>query len=223
MKWAILITFLLVGAALADHSNNQGNNRDGRVIRNRRPGRNGQQAAGRRNNNAAPIRFNNIPSRKPLVGATVVPVPIPGSSNSGGFQPHTAPIPVPTVPSHNGGQAPRGGKQLNIPGAVVVNNAPNENGEYNFQYQTDDGVSRQESGQTILSGNEEINEITGQVSWTSPEGELVTLNYVANENGFQPTGSHVPVGPNLQDLPLAIRLGQELIQRVAARDAAKQG
>eukprot|EP00094_Tigriopus_californicus_P003851 TCALIF_03706-PB protein Name:"Similar to Endocuticle structural glycoprotein SgAbd-2 (Schistocerca gregaria)" AED:0.08 eAED:0.03 QI:160/1/0.33/1/1/1/3/0/227 len=227
MKLALFLGLLLIGAALADHSgnsNHNGNNRHrgqrrGRLLNaNRRDNNNGQG-----NESAAPIRFVNFPTRKPVIGPTVVPIPIPGSGNSGAFRPHTAPIPVPQAKNLPlaAARTPRQGKQVSIPGAVVRSNAPNANGEYDFQYQTDDGVNRQEQGQTIQNGAEDINEITGQVSWTSPEGELVTLNYVANENGYQPTGSHVPV--DNQELPLAIRLGQELIQRVAARDAARQG
>ncbi|XP_059089983.1 larval cuticle protein LCP-17-like [Tigriopus californicus] len=197
MKLALFLGLLLIGAALADHSGNSNHNGNNRH-RGQRRGR--LLNANRRDNNNGQ-----------------------GSGNSGAFRPHTAPIPVPQAKNLPlaAARTPRQGKQVSIPGAVVRSNAPNANGEYDFQYQTDDGVNRQEQGQTIQNGAEDINEITGQVSWTSPEGELVTLNYVANENGYQPTGSHVPV--DNQELPLAIRLGQELIQRVAARDAARQG
>lgn len=36
---------------------------------------------------------------------------------------------------------------------------------------------------------------SGKISWVSPEGELITLTYVADENGFQPQGSHLPTPP----------------------------
>ncbi len=84
-----------------------------------------------------------------------------------------------------------------------------------FRFQTSDGVTREESGtQKQNGGAEPANEITGQVSWTSPEGELITLNYVANENGFQPQGSHVPVAPPVHP---AIQRGLDLIARNNAR------
>lgn len=32
----------------------------------------------------------------------------------------------------------------------------------------------------------------GSIYWVSPEGEQITLTYIADENGYQPTGSHLP-------------------------------
>ena len=80
------------------------------------------------------------------------------------------------------------------------------------RFQTDDGSSRQETGSVKQVGGEEANSISGQYSWTSPEGELVSFTYVADENGFQPQGSHIPVDntpihPHLQR-------GLDLLKRV---------
>ena len=35
----------------------------------------------------------------------------------------------------------------------------------------------------------------GSYSYTSPEGIVITVNWVADENGFQPTGDHLPTPP----------------------------
>ncbi|PSN39569.1 hypothetical protein C0J52_20620, partial [Blattella germanica] len=35
----------------------------------------------------------------------------------------------------------------------------------------------------------------GSASYTSPEGEKIKLTYVADENGFQPQGDHLPTSP----------------------------
>jgi hypothetical protein len=59
------------------------------------------------------------------------------------------------------------------------------------RFQTDDGSSRQETGSVKQLGNEEANSITGEYSWTSPEGELISFSYVADENGFQPQVTHL--------------------------------
>lgn len=42
--------------------------------------------------------------------------------------------------------------------------------------------------------NEAI-EAKGAFSYTSPEGEAISLTYIADENGFQPTGDHLPQPP----------------------------
>ena len=35
----------------------------------------------------------------------------------------------------------------------------------------------------------------GNVYYVSPEGQKITLTWVADENGFQPKGDHLPVAP----------------------------
>lgn len=65
---------------------------------------------------------------------------------------------------------------------------------YRFNYQTSDGVSRFEEGilkDTNLSKYSAWN-VRGSVTWTAKEGEQYTLNYTADENGFQPEGTHLP-------------------------------
>ncbi len=39
----------------------------------------------------------------------------------------------------------------------------------------------------------------GEVSWTSPEGELITFTYTADEDGYQAAGSHLPQNVPLPD------------------------
>lgn len=39
--------------------------------------------------------------------------------------------------------------------------------------------------------------VQGTVSWIGPDGEHYTLNYLADENGFQPEGEHLPVAPEV--------------------------
>jgi len=39
----------------------------------------------------------------------------------------------------------------------------------------------------------------GSYSYTAPDGTLITVNWVADENGFQATGDHLPVAPPMPD------------------------
>lgn len=52
------------------------------------------------------------------------------------------------------------------------------------RYETANGIFAREEGR----GGEGVH---GAYSYTSPEGQQVTVEYVADENGFQPIGSHV--------------------------------
>lgn len=67
---------------------------------------------------------------------------------------------------------------------------------YSFEYETSDGVSRQESAQLKNVGTEqEALTVRGAIQWTAPNGEQFTLRYVADENGYQPEAAHLPVAP----------------------------
>ncbi|KAG5676767.1 hypothetical protein PVAND_006576 [Polypedilum vanderplanki] len=67
---------------------------------------------------------------------------------------------------------------------------------FKFAYETSDGVSRQEEGELKNEGSEdEALVVRGSVTWTSPEGEVFTLNFVADENGYRATGDHLPQPP----------------------------
>ncbi|KAJ6633498.1 Flexible cuticle protein 12 [Pseudolycoriella hygida] len=64
---------------------------------------------------------------------------------------------------------------------------------YNFAYETSDGVSRSEQAVLKNPGTEqEAIAVRGTVTWTAADGVQYTLNYIADENGFQPEGAHLP-------------------------------
>jgi len=86
-------------------------------------------------------------------------------------------------------QEQRGGRQTGQIGSAlgVLSNPPSSNGDYNFNFSNDDGSSRQESGAP--------DGIRGSYSFITPEGEQVSVEYVADETGFHATGSHVPQAP----------------------------
>ena len=73
----------------------------------------------------------------------------------------------------------------------VLNNPPTGDGAYNFNFANEDGSSRQEIGnpgsQAML--------VSGSYSFISPEGELVEMQYTADENGYHASGSHMPTTP----------------------------
>ncbi|KAF2359287.1 Insect cuticle protein [Trinorchestia longiramus] len=66
-----------------------------------------------------------------------------------------------------------------------------ERGAYTFDIETDNGIVLSEAGQS--DDSEESIVKAGSYSFTLPDGNLFELKYVADENGFQPESSYLPV------------------------------
>lgn len=66
---------------------------------------------------------------------------------------------------------------------------------YSFSYETSNGVSAQEQGH--LQGEAIVAQ--GSFRYTADDGTPVEISYVADENGFQPSGAHLPVAPPTPD------------------------
>ena len=64
-------------------------------------------------------------------------------------------------------------------------------------FETSDGTQHSEDGKLKDAGTEhEAIVVHGTFSWVDEKtGEHFTVNYVADENGFQPSGAHLPVAP----------------------------
>ncbi|XP_055387535.1 cuticular protein 47Eg-like [Condylostylus longicornis] len=67
---------------------------------------------------------------------------------------------------------------------------------YQYSYELDNGVKASEEGK--LKDSETI-VVTGSFAFTAPEGEAIQLSYTADENGFQPVGTHLPTPPPIPE------------------------
>jgi len=75
-------------------------------------------------------------------------------------------------------------------------NVNNGDGSYRFSYETENGIKAQEQGELKNKGSENaIQSVQGSYSYTAPDGQLITVTYIADENGFQPQGDHLPTPP----------------------------
>ncbi|XP_011565051.2 flexible cuticle protein 12 [Plutella xylostella] len=64
---------------------------------------------------------------------------------------------------------------------------------YNYAVETSDGKRQEEQGQLVNPGTEnEALVVRGSYSYTGPDGVVYTVTYVADQNGFQPQGAHIP-------------------------------
>jgi hypothetical protein len=72
-----------------------------------------------------------------------------------------------------------------------------DHGQYSYNFLTGDGVARTEQGSLVPNADGTANVLVqrGGYRYLLPSGELVEVNYVADENGFRVTGSHLPTPP----------------------------
>ncbi|CAG9858865.1 unnamed protein product [Phyllotreta striolata] len=87
----------------------------------------------------------------------------------------------------------------NEPIAIVKyeNEGVNADGSYTWSLETANGIKAEERGIFKPGPNEDegILEVSGMSEYTDNEGNPVRFSYIANENGFQPQGDHIPTPP----------------------------
>ena len=69
-------------------------------------------------------------------------------------------------------------------------------------FESADGIKVEASGSQKKVGPkpEDIGTVSkGSYSYTAPDGTPITVNWVADENGFQPTGNHLPTPPPMPE------------------------
>ncbi|XP_073837807.1 larval cuticle protein 65Ag1-like [Musca autumnalis] len=66
--------------------------------------------------------------------------------------------------------------------------------QYSYAVETSDGKTAQEEGHLEDQGTEdEAIVVKGSYSYVGDDGQTYSVNYVADKNGFQPQGAHLPV------------------------------
>ncbi|XP_055687234.1 pupal cuticle protein 36-like [Lutzomyia longipalpis] len=93
------------------------------------------------------------------------------------------------------GGAPSGPQEPPI-AIISYENENNGDGSYRYSYETANGIKVEEEGEIKNKGSEnEILSVRGSYSYTAPDGTPITVTYIADENGFQPQGDHLPTPP----------------------------
>ncbi|CAG5052558.1 unnamed protein product [Parnassius apollo] len=66
-------------------------------------------------------------------------------------------------------------------------------GPYRVDVETSNGISQSAQGELKNAGTEnEATEVRGQYSYVGPDNVVYTVTYIANENGYQADGAHIP-------------------------------
>lgn len=68
-------------------------------------------------------------------------------------------------------------------------------------YETGNGIHAQETGYIKNKGDEKHETFVqqGSVTYHDEHGHPITLNYIADENGFHPQGAHLPTPPPIPE------------------------
>ncbi|XP_068143111.1 larval cuticle protein 65Ag1-like [Drosophila tropicalis] len=84
------------------------------------------------------------------------------------------------------------------PAEVSVVRSESDVGPQGFKYalETSDGTIQEAVGNLInLDAENAAIAVHGSFSFVADDGQTYTVNYVADENGFQPQGAHLPIAP----------------------------
>ncbi|KAH0561695.1 endocuticle structural glycoprotein ABD-4-like [Cotesia glomerata] len=89
-----------------------------------------------------------------------------------------------------------------VPIVKFEQDGPNPDGSYSFSYEGGNGVKAEEAGSLVQSANSESGQamsVKGSFSYTGEDGVVYNIVYVADENGFQPRGDHIPTSPPIPE------------------------
>ncbi|XP_043260934.1 endocuticle structural glycoprotein SgAbd-2-like [Colletes gigas] len=80
-------------------------------------------------------------------------------------------------------------------------------GSFSAKWETGNGITYQEEGFLKNPGQKdtEAEEVRGSASWTAPDGTKINLGWLANENGANFQGAHLPTPPPTQPVPVLIQ------------------
>lgn len=91
------------------------------------------------------------------------------------------------------------------------NDPADAEGNYAYAFETSNGIQQQEAGNP--------NGVTGSYEFVDPSGQKFFVSYTADENGFQPTGEHLPTPP---PIPEAILRSLEYIAAHPPQETAQR-
>ncbi|XP_034824815.1 larval cuticle protein LCP-22-like [Maniola hyperantus] len=129
----------------------------------------------------------------PVITPVVTPTP---------FVPVAPVAPIAPVPFVPGVTAARVAADARSAETVKYGNEINPDGSYSYFYETNNGIAAQAEGvPRNFGGNPPVipDVAQGSFSWYAPEGQVIAINWVADENGYRATGDAIPQPPPVPD------------------------
>ncbi|XP_022195705.2 classical arabinogalactan protein 9-like isoform X3 [Nilaparvata lugens] len=125
------------------------------------------------------------------------PPPAPAPVYSAPAPTYAAPAPTYSAPEQGAGPSPTEGSELKGNEIVLPQNTKldirDKNGQYSHGFSDNQGTSISEQG-SLISTNEGWEYVLvkkGSYAYTSPEGKRITVNYIADQNGYRVLGEDV--------------------------------
>ncbi|XP_055918038.1 endocuticle structural glycoprotein SgAbd-4 [Eupeodes corollae] len=112
---------------------------------------------------------------------------------------------------------------------LKYNKEQSEDGSYKTEYETGNNIQHEETGFLKDFSDLHPNGVLvqhGQYSYESPDGNIVSVQYTADENGFRATGDHIPTAPpipeeiqkGLDQIYAGIKVQQDRLEERARND-----
>nr|XP_040582151.1 pupal cuticle protein 36-like [Lepeophtheirus salmonis] len=105
----------------------------------------------------------------------------------------------------NGGSTAAAGSASGPAAPVVAilsetNNAPGtlgDNSDFDNVFEAENGIKQEAVGSTVTIGEESVITMKGSYEYIGPDGQTYVVDWIADENGFQPSAAHLP-----KDVPI---------------------
>ncbi|OWR47679.1 cuticular protein RR-1 motif 52 [Danaus plexippus plexippus] len=123
----------------------------------------------------------------------------PDSAASGGAN---AGLQTPLAPAGSY-QATAGSSQASASSQAQILRYDNEQDDqgWRYAYETSDGTKAEQNGRIIPGSLPEQGSlaVTGSFSYIGNDGQTYSVSYTADENGFHPSGDHLPTPPPIPE------------------------
>uniref|UniRef100_A0A0K2UM13 Cuticle protein CP14.6 n=1 Tax=Lepeophtheirus salmonis TaxID=72036 RepID=A0A0K2UM13_LEPSM len=103
--------------------------------------------------------------------------------------------------SFGGSGSSFGGSSFGGSAAPVVaiisesNNAPGtlgDNSDFDNSFESENGIRQESSGSTVSIGEDSVVVMKGSYEYIGDDGQTYVVDWIADENGFQPSAPHLP-------------------------------
>ncbi|XP_040582031.1 endocuticle structural glycoprotein SgAbd-3-like [Lepeophtheirus salmonis] len=82
-----------------------------------------------------------------------------------------------------------------VPIISETNNAPGtlgDNSDFQNSFEAGNGIKQQSAGSTHLLGEDSVVTMKGSYEYVGEDGQTYVVDWIADENGFQPSAAHLP-------------------------------